>query len=262
MSVTALSVGQKIKNFRTQKKVSQSELELEANLSFGTVSRIENEVINPTKETLIKIVQALELLGHQAASLFDINTTDLGDIYTELASTMNINEILQKSVNQIVKELNLLGGVVLLVKGPMVYAHTFTQTWYTELAHKIIGKPFSNLSLPLTENSNYIVKTINEKKVYVTHKLSDSTVPPLSSKIVDLLAKLTGHKSAISFPILSGEKVFGAIYFSKNYEDDFSNEYKTLEKFVTYISQCIQNAEKYEQMQNELIKFKKMKKKK
>lgn len=60
-----LSLGRKIYVLREERKLSQSKLEVEAGLSFGTISRIENGVINPTKETIIKIAAALELLDDE-----------------------------------------------------------------------------------------------------------------------------------------------------------------------------------------------------
>lgn len=41
--------------------MSQMGLELEANLAFGTISRIENKMTNPTKETLFRITEILNL---------------------------------------------------------------------------------------------------------------------------------------------------------------------------------------------------------
>lgn len=56
-----LTLGRKLYAFREDRKFSQSRLEVEAELSFGTISRIENGLINPTKETLYKVSNALNL---------------------------------------------------------------------------------------------------------------------------------------------------------------------------------------------------------
>jgi len=56
-----LTLGRKLYAFREDRKLSQSKLEVEADLSFGTISRIENGLTNPTKETLIKIGEILKL---------------------------------------------------------------------------------------------------------------------------------------------------------------------------------------------------------
>jgi len=49
----AISIGDKVKNFRKQAGMSQFNLELEIGASTGSISRIENNQINPTKETLL-----------------------------------------------------------------------------------------------------------------------------------------------------------------------------------------------------------------
>lgn len=60
-----LPLGRKIYVLREDRSLSQSKLEVEAGLSFGTLSRIENGNINPTKETIIKIAQVLGLHDHE-----------------------------------------------------------------------------------------------------------------------------------------------------------------------------------------------------
>ncbi len=50
-----------LKKYRIERKMSQLELEVKADLPFGTVSRIENGKVNPSKETLLKISYTLKL---------------------------------------------------------------------------------------------------------------------------------------------------------------------------------------------------------
>lgn len=61
--------------FRQDRKISQSKLELEAGLSFGTISRIENGIINPTKETLLRISSCLKLNDSEFSYLIKIKNT-------------------------------------------------------------------------------------------------------------------------------------------------------------------------------------------
>ncbi len=70
-----LTLGQKLKFFRKQKGLSQSQLEIEADLAFGTISRIENRQINPTKETIIKIVQSLGLQENDLTYLLELRNS-------------------------------------------------------------------------------------------------------------------------------------------------------------------------------------------
>jgi len=64
--------GQKLRQLRQSRHVSQLQLEVAANLSVGSVSRMENNRINPTKETLFKIANVLRLTSEEAAELFCI----------------------------------------------------------------------------------------------------------------------------------------------------------------------------------------------
>ncbi len=56
-----IKIGIQVKKLRKLRKMSQMDLELEAKLAFGTISRIENQKTNPTKETLFRITQILKL---------------------------------------------------------------------------------------------------------------------------------------------------------------------------------------------------------
>jgi transcriptional regulator with XRE-family HTH domain len=60
-----ISLGDKIRNFRKRSGLSQLELESEIGASSGTVSRIENGEVNPTKETVQRIAEILELNNHE-----------------------------------------------------------------------------------------------------------------------------------------------------------------------------------------------------
>lgn len=80
-----VNLGQRIKYFRKRSKLSQMELELRINASFGSVSRMENGITNPTKETLFSIAEALELSAVETATLFGINISEENtDFITEL----------------------------------------------------------------------------------------------------------------------------------------------------------------------------------
>lgn len=63
------SCGKYLRMYRKERHVSQMELELKAGLAFGSVCRIENGKINPTKETLIKIAKALEFKPEEVLNL-------------------------------------------------------------------------------------------------------------------------------------------------------------------------------------------------
>ena len=237
-------LGQKIRNFRIRSGKSQMDLELEIGASAGSLSRIENGEVNPTKETLLKIIEVLNLVTIEAASLMGIDMSPsysgLLKFSNEVSNIKELNQMVQKAVDSITNELNLLGAFVVLVDGDIVRLETFAQTFYSEMAMKVIGKPMKEIQAPIEANSeNLMVRTVLDKKSYLSNSIEAFVVPAVNNTIAKILGKITGFKSAITMPLIANGKVLGAIHFSKSYIDDFKNETPILESFSEYISQII-----------------------
>jgi transcriptional regulator with XRE-family HTH domain len=67
-----INYAKKILKARSKKGFSQLDLELVAGFSPGTMSRIENGKVNPSKETLFRIAYALQLSWEETCELFGI----------------------------------------------------------------------------------------------------------------------------------------------------------------------------------------------
>lgn len=70
------NLNQKIRTYRSLRNISQLELELSIGASAGTISRIENGVTNPSKETILKIANVLNLNFLEKADLMGISVTE------------------------------------------------------------------------------------------------------------------------------------------------------------------------------------------
>lgn len=55
------TLGEKVKFFRRRAEIKQLELEVALDMASGALSRIEQDAVNPTKETLIRIAESLKL---------------------------------------------------------------------------------------------------------------------------------------------------------------------------------------------------------
>lgn len=71
-----MEIGEKIRLFRTGRKMTQLDLELELDASPGTISRIESGKVNPTKETIDKLTKCLNLTYSEKIFLFDLDSPD------------------------------------------------------------------------------------------------------------------------------------------------------------------------------------------
>jgi transcriptional regulator with XRE-family HTH domain len=66
-------LGKKIETYRKRANLSQFDLELAIDAASGSISRIENGKTNPTKETLLAIVDTLKLTKQEKIELFGIS---------------------------------------------------------------------------------------------------------------------------------------------------------------------------------------------
>jgi len=236
------TIGQKIKNFRKRSGKSQFELELDIDASPGSISRIESGEVNPTKETLVKIIEALDLNGFEATSLFNVepNIASFLKIPNELLNSKSLEEILSKTVNSIVKELNLLAGFVTIKRDNKLYAQTTTDRWFNKMVFNLIGVPYNQLNVDLDKDTdNLCVRAFVDKNFYLTKDLSEVGVPAITSSIAKLISKITGFKSGIVIPILHNGSSLGTFFIGKNFEDNFEREIPVLQEFTKYIGEAI-----------------------
>ncbi len=249
--MSSKTLGSKIHEYRIREGLSQFDLELKIDVSPGVISRIENGQTNPNKETLLKIIEALNLKSYEAASLFNLNiakTPSLIEAIKKVNTSLNIDEILQTSVNEIAKELNLLGASIFLLKDNTLYAKTYTDSWYTSLLFKTLTEPFYKLKVDLSTKENFLVKSILEKKPIFSSNAEDFGLPLLSPRILKLVVKLTGFKCALACPIIYNDKVLGVILFSRNYLNDFSEDIPIIQAYTDFVATSIINAEKYSEL--------------
>ena len=243
MDNSKTTLGQKIRKYRLRSGKSQLELELETGLSTGTMSRIESDSINPTKETLGKISLNLGLNSFETASLFDIplmsDFTDLLDVYLSLSDSVSLNEVLQKSVDEVVFKLNFYSAFITLIKGDRLYAQTATNNDSTKISMGIIGKVFNTIYVSMHDTENFMVKSIVENKAI----FANSTTPYVKNAVSELTAKIIDNvhkvKSCVALPISHKGIMLGAIMFGKQSEEGFGAEVELLEKYSEVLGRII-----------------------
>ena|SRR3990172_1797236 len=89
-------LGKKIRYFRERVRLSQFDLEMELDASPGSISRIENGRVNPTKETLVKIAASLKLNDRESSYLY-------GDL-AEAATPKEIEKIIAQCREYLTKK--------------------------------------------------------------------------------------------------------------------------------------------------------------
>jgi transcriptional regulator with XRE-family HTH domain len=257
MSDNTQTLGDKIKFYRKRAGLSQLELETRIEASPGSLSRIENGQINPTKETLIKIIDVLRLDMADSANLFNIPIKDSSIKFLKstkfVTSSLELSRVLQHAVDEIVLELDFLAGFIVLVRGDKIYAQTSTDNWATRVSMKFMPGLFTDLNVPLSDKHNLMVKAVVEKEAFFSNDYADFIVPAVSVNFASIMKRLTGVKSGIAVPILFEDQAIGAISFGRRYESDFKNELEAIELFADHVGIAIHNAQQYEKLQKSLV---------
>lgn len=257
MSNMDTELGNRIKQFRNRACISQLELEMRIETSPGSISRIENGQVNPTKETLLKIVEALDLNPFEYASIFNLHVKEIPQLVRSLNhmnSSLSFDQALQNTVDAIAKELNLTSAVFIVNESEQsIHSKTFNKTWFTDivvkLVLKILGKKFEDVSASLIHHKdNLLIKTVNEKQSFYVGDLEQCTVHAYPSDLSKAVSKVIGFKSGITFPILMEDKCIGAMLYIANYETNFDYLLPILKAFNDHLSIALSNAYKYEQL--------------
>jgi transcriptional regulator with GAF, ATPase, and Fis domain len=141
-----------------------------------------------------------------------------------------------------------------MIEDGYLCAKTFTNSWYTNMALELFGNDFQALKIKISDHEDHLmVKTIRNKIVTHSYLLRGFCSLPVPSKVADLAQKLTGHKSAVCFPLIVNNNVLGTILFTKNIADEFTNEYDFLLSFTESIAMAISNTKRFEELNGKLI---------
>lgn len=246
------TLGERIKNFRQRAGISQFNLEIEIGAAPGSLSRIEAGKVNPSKETLLRIINALNLKSFEAMTLFDLELDELPKVIhlaQKINSTLDIDHLVQIVVDEIVFDLGLFGGMMYLIEGEHLYAKTLTNTWYSKLVDQLLPKPLHDLSIKINESSeNLVVKSILNQQIYFTKELKDLSKDVIPDWISDFVQKVNGTKCLICIPLIANGMSIGAVSFSKEKETNFDIEYKILKSLADYVATAVINAKRYAEL--------------
>ncbi|OGC69566.1 hypothetical protein A2415_03255 [candidate division WWE3 bacterium RIFOXYC1_FULL_39_7] len=246
MELTKSQLGEKIRNYRTRKGVSQFELELYMNTSPGRISKIENGKINPDKETIIEIAKFLKLKSSEISSLFGIDYLDLAHLSKDLSKLILLNtkeNIIDFVVDDLSLKLGYIASAIFINEQGRIYMRGLTKSKYSRQALAVLSKPLNEYYMEIQNAPhNLVVKSLVKEKFYKTNKTSKYTSPLVSVKEANKIQLITGDKSNIIIPLLCNDEKIGAIVFVSKYKTDFSEDLDILklvsEQIATTLYRC------------------------
>lgn len=159
-----VDIGRRIRFFRKRDNVSQLDLENEIDGSSGMVSRIENNLVNPKKETIIKIANVLRLSNEEIDYLIGKTRLPAND------------EEIKNAKNEATQELGKKGKLNYLLDERWRF-HSFSETFLKFLylssneLNYIIGRTTTQL---IVRDDSPILQRLNKEyyEQFLTNYLS------------------------------------------------------------------------------------------
>lgn len=252
-------LGQKIRNFRLRAGKSQMDLELEIGASAGSISRIENGEVNPTKETLLKISNALQLNTVEIASIQNLELLSPEEVMQAISlftRPLNLKEIIKNSVDvlfELYPEYN--GGVLLLLDDEnenILRARGVSEMPLIEKVYELLGGGVDKYFFDLAKDKeSLITKTFFTGEFLISNVLNHYSKGSMSDFYANSVSKLLGFKIGITLPLDIDGKRIGVMLFTKKSGDTFTSyEQNILRLLSNQIAIAIMNGKKYESLVN------------
>ncbi len=181
-------------------------------------------------------VLPLELTKFEAPNSLEQAISGLWRIDEIILKTIDIEELSEKIVNVMLEELDYLkfGYSIIVLSlvdkdSKKLKRISISKTPFAEEALRNSPIPFDKLDFNLEDTNNLSVRSLLEKKPYISDDLSDMLTPAIGRDVVrDVQSKL-GVVSSISIPIYSKEKPLGTLILSLNKTE---NEITNFEKQI------------------------------
>ncbi len=210
-----------IRKFRTARSVSQFDLELGIKAGLGSISKIEQGKIEPSKETLTKIIEHLKLPAYEAMMLFGLNFKEHQDIVAAIENIhaqTNLKDTLQACVDGVSKALQVPGAAIYVVSEDELIYKTVSNQWFTSRVLNILGNETKKIRYKIDSDSQTPqARSAALRQLVVDNSLYSSLKPQINKAVCDLIQSIVGIEQIAYLPIVDiDEKLVGLIGIATN----------------------------------------------
>jgi len=254
------ALGIKIKKFRELRDLSQFQLELQIGASAGSLSRIENGQVNPTKETIFEIAKALNLDDDEVVSLYSldiISSQTILNVINSISEGSNVDEIMQTAVNEISFKLGYTNvAVFLLDKDRVLRGKYYCQNKMSIYIMNKVGVPsiyFLNVDESKARD-NLLLRAALDNKIYEGTKLLEFGKGAVSPTILKIIEEYIQMKKALAIPLVVNNVSFGSMFIAKSNQSDYSRELGLITALSKQLSIMIANMKILSKLDKEVSK--------
>lgn len=250
-------LGDKIRKFRKEAGMSQLDLELAIGASTGMISRIENGDVNPTKETLFKIAEALKLSGEETAMLFGLDITSIQKSSKDNAqiNAVNLKNVLDLTTRKWVSVLGVSYAVIFLwdEKEELLKVTSITIPQASRAVfEKVVGDKVESVILhrsnPVHARGHYM-QSLQKKEILVTTNVADFAESLVPASLYNAVSSMLGMKMAITVPLITQGKSLGVLGLIWPKETYSKQHQSMIETFAEQVSINIYNAKLLDHIQ-------------
>lgn len=222
-------LNEKIRYLRKINDISQMQIELETDIAFGSISRIESGKVEPTKETIFKIAKALNLSTYDTGWLFGIcvlNPENSLIAVKRITGSRNVHELLKNSVDIIFNLYRGFNGGMLFRKvGNYIFSIAVSEMPLINKALGFLGKPLEEHFIDLKDHTeNLVAKSVINKRYYIGTDLYQFSGGPVTKFASKMISKVLGFRIGVVFPLIFNNDILGAMLYTKRIPEPFSEE--------------------------------------
>ncbi|MBI3115476.1 MAG: GAF domain-containing sensor histidine kinase, partial [Candidatus Kerfeldbacteria bacterium] len=198
-----------------------------------------------------RVEEATAELKERNVSLLTLQT-----ITRDVTRTLDFNKVVQNIADSVAKRLGYVGAVLVFVDedGKTVRARAITNTPLTNKALKLLPKPFTDYATNLEnlKDKNLAHEVIRTGEARFSENFAEVVSPPLPSALARAIQKLVGVKTIVVMPIVSEEKVIGAIEIGlkKPQEEITERELETMQSLADQLGVVSRNLQLFEQVKH------------
>lgn len=171
-----------------------------------------------------------------------------------LSKVTEIGQVAQEVVNTIVEELSFkLVAILLLDKdNNSVRKLAISQTDSITQAEIRLNQKLFAERVPLTEESNLIIKAMRTRFMQLTHGLNNTLIPHFSVEQSKLAQEIIGINASFVYPLIVRDEVIGALVISINDQEEAHSEFKNelIDRLAGVIGIAIDNSLLYRAIQD------------
>ena len=180
--------------------------------------------------------------------------SSLRSLYDITLATIDVNEVAQKICESIATQLGFTAALISIVDNQSKTLRPIAMNNSPHLfeAIKLIGKPLTEIGIPLEFKNNLAINSLENKSRQVTTNMLDILDPIVTQEVADTIAKVANVQTIIVYPLILGNEPIGVLNIGlpKKVDDLSRSEKETLEQLIDLVAIALDRAKLYQDLKN------------